>query len=70
MAHDYQTGLDDGLWKWAKLWEYMSSCDKEKALYLQQHKFYGHQIGQGSRLKAAKLKVVGNKLKEIKFMRP
>ena len=36
------------------LWsrDYMLSRDKEKALYLQYQRFYGHQIYQGSGIKA------------------
>ena len=55
------------------LWsrDYMLSCDKEEALYLQYRKSYGHQIWQGSGLKAIKLKVVKViLLKAIKFMCP
>ena len=44
---------------------------KEKARYLQYHKFYEHQIWQGSGLKAIKLKVVKIiLLKAIKFICP
>ena len=32
--------------------DYVLSRDKEKALYLKWHKCYGHQIWQGSGLKA------------------
>ena len=41
------------------LWsrDYMFSPYKEKALYLQYHKSYGHQIWQDSGLKAIRLKV-------------
>ena len=76
MAHDYQTRKNDGLWHWATmhkviLWsrDYMFSRDKEKALYLQYHKSYGHQIWQGNGLKAIRLRVVKViLLKAIKFM--
>ena len=55
------------------LWsrDYMLSPDKEKALYLQYHKSYVHQLWQGSGLKAIKLKVVEViLLKAIKLMCP
>ena len=55
------------------LWsrDYMLSCDKEEALYLQYRKSCGHQIWQGSGLKAIKLKFVKViLLKAIKFMCP
>ena len=55
------------------LWsrDHMLSRDKEKALYLQYHKSHGHQIWQGSGLKAIKLKVAKDiLLKATKFMCP
>ena len=57
------------------LWsrDYRLSRDKEKALYLQYHKSYEHQIWQGSGLKAIKLKVVKivllKAVKSIKYVR-
>ena len=51
--------------------DYMLSRNKEKVLYLQYRKSYGHQTWQGSGLKAIKLKVVKFiLLKVIKFMCP
>ena len=55
------------------LWsrDYMLSCDKEKAVYLQYHKSYGHPTWQDSGLKAIQLKVIKFVLlKAIKFMCP
>ena len=51
--------------------DYLLPRDKEKLLYLQYRKSYGHQIWQGSGLKAIKMKVVKViLLKAIKFMWP
>ena len=53
------------------LWSRDYMFSRDKALYLQYHKSYGHQIWQDSGLKAIKLKVVKViLLKAIKFMCP
>ena len=80
MAHDYQTRKNDGLWHWAtthkvaQFFDHMIICclrDKEKVLYLQYRKSYGHQNWLVSGLKPIKLKVVKSiLLKAIKFVCP
>ena len=53
------------------LWSRDYMFPGDKALYLQYHKSYGHQIWQDSGLKAIKLKVVKViLLKAIKFVWP